>query len=77
LLAKPEGKGPLGRPKRRWEDNIEMDLEEIVWEGVDWISMAQNKNWWRAIVNTFGFLSWLAERLSVSQEGFCSMEWLS
>jgi hypothetical protein len=40
LMGKPEGKRPLGRPKRRWVDNIKMDLREIGWNGVDWIDMA-------------------------------------
>jgi hypothetical protein len=52
LLGKPEGKIPLGRPRRRWVDNIKMDLSEIEWDGVDWIYMAQDRNQWRAIVNT-------------------------
>jgi hypothetical protein len=51
LLGKPEGKRPLGRPKRRWVDNIKMDLLEIGWGGVDWISLAQDRDKWRALVN--------------------------
>jgi hypothetical protein len=51
LLGKPEGKRPLGRPKRRWVDDIKMDLREIGWNGVDWINMAQNRDQWRALVN--------------------------
>jgi hypothetical protein len=51
LVGKPEGKRPLGRPWRRWEDNISMDLREIGWEDVDWIRLAQNKDQWRAFVN--------------------------
>jgi hypothetical protein len=44
LIGKPEGKRPLGRrSRRRWEDNIRMDLKEIVWEGVDWIYLAQDR----------------------------------
>jgi hypothetical protein len=42
LVGKPEGNRPLGRPRRRWEDNIRMDVREIVWEGVDWIHLAQD-----------------------------------
>jgi hypothetical protein len=49
LLGKPEGKRPLGRPRRRWVDNIKM---EIGWDGVDWIDMAQDRDQWRALVNT-------------------------
>jgi hypothetical protein len=52
LVGKPEGKSPLGRPKRRWVDNIKMDLREIVWHGMDWTDMAQDRNQWRALVNT-------------------------
>jgi hypothetical protein len=48
LVGMPEGKRPLGRPRRRWEDNIRMDLREIGWGGMDWIDLAQ----WRALVNT-------------------------
>jgi hypothetical protein len=48
----PEGKRPLGRrPRRRWVDNIKMDLREIVWHGMDWIDLAQNRDQWRALVN--------------------------
>jgi hypothetical protein len=48
----PEGKRPLGRPRRRWVDNIKMDLREIRWDGGDWIDMAQDRDQWRALVNT-------------------------
>jgi hypothetical protein len=51
LLGKPEGKRPLGRPRRRWVDNIKMDLREIGWDGVDWIDSAEDRNRWRALVN--------------------------
>jgi hypothetical protein len=51
-VGKPEGKRPLGRPRRRWVDNIEMDLREIGWVGVDWIDLAQDRDQWRALVNT-------------------------
>jgi hypothetical protein len=51
LVGKPEGKGPLGRPRRRWMDNIKMDLLEIGWGGVDWIALAQDRDKWRALVN--------------------------
>jgi hypothetical protein len=50
LVGKPEGKRPLGR--RRWMDNIKMDLREIGWDGVDWIELAQDRDQWRALVNT-------------------------
>jgi hypothetical protein len=45
-----EGRRPLGRPRRRWEDNIKMDLQEVGW-GMDWIELAQDKDRWRALVN--------------------------
>jgi hypothetical protein len=45
-------KGPLGRPRRRWEDNIKMARREIRWGGMDWIRMAQDRDQWRALVNT-------------------------
>jgi hypothetical protein len=51
LVGKPEGKRPLGRPRRRWEDNIRMDLREIGWGGMDWIDLAQDRDQWRALVN--------------------------
>jgi hypothetical protein len=51
LVGKPEGKRPLGRPRRRWIDNIKMDLLEIGWCGVDWIGLAQDRYRWRALVN--------------------------
>jgi hypothetical protein len=50
-VGKPEGKRPLGRPRCRWVDNIEMDLSEICWGGVDWIGLARNRDKWRALVN--------------------------
>jgi hypothetical protein len=52
LVGKPEGKRPLGRLGRRWVDNIKMDLREIVWDGMDWIELAQDRDQWRALVNT-------------------------
>jgi hypothetical protein len=48
LFGKPEGRRPLGRPRRRWEDNIKMDLGKIGFGDVDWIDLAQVRNWWRA-----------------------------
>jgi hypothetical protein len=45
-------RGPLGRPRRRWVDNIKMDLREIGWDGVDWINLAQGRDQRRALVNT-------------------------
>jgi hypothetical protein len=52
LVGKPDGKRPLGRPRRRWVDNINMDLLEIGWGGVDLIGLAQDRDKWRALVNT-------------------------
>jgi hypothetical protein len=51
LVAKPEGKRPLRRPRRRWVDNIKIDLSEICWGGVDWIGLTQDTDKWRALVN--------------------------
>jgi hypothetical protein len=51
-VGKPEGKRPLRRPRRRWVDNIKIDLREIAWDGVDWIDMAQDRGQWGALVNT-------------------------
>jgi hypothetical protein len=51
LTGKPKGKRPLRRPRRRWVDNIKMDLGEVEWGDVDWISMALDKDKWRALVN--------------------------
>jgi len=50
-VGKPEGKRPLWRPRRRWEDNIKMDLQEVGFGGVDWIELAQDRDRWRAHVN--------------------------
>jgi hypothetical protein len=51
-VGKPEGKRPLGRTRRRWVDNIRMDLEEVGWCHVDCIGLAQNRNRWRDLVNS-------------------------
>jgi hypothetical protein len=52
LVGKPEGKRPLGRPRRRWVDNIRMDLGEVGWGDVDWIGLAKDRKRWRAFVNS-------------------------
>jgi len=52
LVGKPEGKRPLGRPRRRWEDNIKMDLREVGWVRGDWMELAQDRDRWRVLVGT-------------------------
>jgi hypothetical protein len=52
LVGMPEGKRSLGRPRRRWVDNIKIDLREIGWDGMDWIDLARNRDQLRALVNT-------------------------
>jgi hypothetical protein len=52
LVAKPEGRRPLGRPRRRWVDNIRINLLEVGWGDVDWIGLAQDGDRWRALVNS-------------------------
>jgi hypothetical protein len=51
LVGKPEGRKPLGRPRRKWKDNIKMDLREVGWGGMDWINLAQDRDRLRALVN--------------------------
>jgi hypothetical protein len=62
LMGKPEGKRPLGKQRRRWEDGIRMDFREIGWGSVDWIQLAQDRDRWRALVNTVMNLRVLAPR---------------
>jgi hypothetical protein len=50
-VGKPEGKRPFERPRRGWEDNITMDLQDVEWSGMDWIDLAQDRDTWRALVN--------------------------
>ena len=52
LVGKPEGKRPLGRPRRRWEDNIKMDLQEVRGGCGDWMELTQDRDRWRALVST-------------------------
>jgi hypothetical protein len=52
LVWKPVGKRQLGRSRRRWEDNIRMDFWGIVWDGMDWMHLAQDRDQWKAVVNT-------------------------
>jgi hypothetical protein len=51
-VGNPEGKRPLGRPRFKWVDNIRMDLGKVEWVDVDWIGLAQDKDEWRALVNS-------------------------
>jgi hypothetical protein len=51
LVGRPKGRRPLEIPRHRWEDNIKMDLQEVVWGGTDWIDMAQDRDRWRALVS--------------------------
>jgi hypothetical protein len=62
LVGKPEGKRPLGRPRRRWEDGIRMHLREIGLRGGDWIRLAQDRDRWRAVVSAVMNLRVLAPR---------------
>jgi hypothetical protein len=50
-VGKPDVKRSLRRPRRRWADNIKMDLREIVWDSMDWIELTQDRVWWRVLVN--------------------------
>ena len=52
LAGKPEGKRPLGRPRRRWEDNIKIYLQEVGWGHGDWMELAQDRDGWRSLVGT-------------------------
>jgi hypothetical protein len=52
LVGKQQGKKPLGRPRRRWVDNITMDIKDIRWDGMDWLELAQDRDQWRALANT-------------------------
>jgi hypothetical protein len=52
LVGKPEGERPLGRQRRRWVDNIKMNLRAIGWGGINWIDLAEDRDQWRAVVNT-------------------------
>jgi hypothetical protein len=62
LIGKPESKKPLGRPRRRWEDGIKVDLKEIGWGSVEWIQLVQDRGQWWAVVNTVMNLRVLAPR---------------
>jgi hypothetical protein len=80
-VGKPERKRPLGRPRSRWVDNIKLYLRETGWSDIDWIDLAQDRDQWRALVNTvmtFWFhkilgSSGVAAQLAASQEGHSSV----
>ena len=75
LVGKPEGKRQLGRPRRRWEDNIKMYLQEVEGGHGVWMELAQDWDEWRALVGTVrNFLTSCKVYWLVSQEGLCSME---
>jgi hypothetical protein len=82
LIGKSEGKRPLDGLKRWWKDNINIHLKAVRCDAVDWIHLAQDRDEWRAVLNTvmtFGFhekmeLYLLSERLSYSQDGLCYMQ---
>jgi hypothetical protein len=73
LVGKPEGKRRLGRPRRRWVDNIKIDLRETGWDGMDWIDLAQVTDQWRALVNTVMGSSRVAAQLAAPEEGLSSV----
>jgi hypothetical protein len=85
LVGKPEGRRPLGRPRRRWEDNIKMDLREVgwrAWTGSIWLRIRTGGGllWmrlWTFRVHKMRRISWVADDVSASQEGLCSMELVS
>jgi len=62
LVGKPEGKRPLARPRRRWEDNIKMELQEVRSGGMDWIELAQDKDSWRSLV-TAAINFWIPQKI--------------
>jgi hypothetical protein len=62
FMGKPEGKRPFGRPRRRREDGVRMDLREISWGCVDWIQFAQDRDWWQGLMNAVINLRVLAPR---------------
>jgi hypothetical protein len=81
LVGKPEGKRPLARPRRRWEDNIEMDFQEVGCGDMVWIELAQDRDRWRGLSNAVfqqkRGISRLAENRLAFQEELCSMEYVS
>jgi len=51
LMWRPDGRGPLGRPRCRWEENLKIDIQKVGWGGMDWLALAQDRDRWRALVN--------------------------
>jgi hypothetical protein len=74
-VGKPEGKRPLGRPRRRLVDNNKMDLREVEWDGIDWIDLTQDRDQWRALVNTVMNLQ--VGNFLIAAEFAAPPEWLS
>jgi hypothetical protein len=70
LVGEPEGKRPLERPRRRWEDGIRMELSEIGWGGVEWIQLAEDRDRWRAVVSAVMNLRVLAPRILLVSYSF-------
>jgi hypothetical protein len=68
LVGKPEGRRPLGRPRRRCEYGIKMDLRDMGWGGVEWIHLAQDRDRWRAVVNAVMNLRVLAPRSQLAKK---------
>ena len=64
-MGKPEGKRPLGRPRRRWEDDIKIDLQEVIAGCGDWMELAQDRDMWRALVSTVRNL-WVPKMQGIS-----------
>jgi hypothetical protein len=67
-VGKPEGRRPLGRPRRRWLDNIRIDLVEVKWGDVDWIGLAQARDTWKAPMNSVLNLSSLTQQDANTQD---------
>ena len=79
LMGKPEGKRPLGRPRRRWENNIKIDLRDVPWSGLFWLRLVTGSRFfliwlWIFGLHTMREISWLAENLLASQEKLCSIQ---
>ena len=73
LVGKPEGNRPLGRPRRRWEDNIWMDLQEVGCGYMDWIGLAQDRDRWRTVVSAV--MRWVGRVARMGEEMGCIGSW--